>query len=112
MIEKTVLDYLNEKMEVPVYMERPEQPESEYVLVEKTSGRRSNHIGSATIALQSYAGSLLLAAELNEEVIAAMEEIVSLDEIIGVSLNSTYNFTDTSRKQYRYQAVYDIRHYL
>lgn len=35
MIEKTVLDYLNRKLDVPVYMEVPEKPEKEYVVIEK-----------------------------------------------------------------------------
>ena len=40
MIEKTVLDYLNRKLDVPVYMEVPEKPEKEYVVIRK-NGKRS-----------------------------------------------------------------------
>ena len=47
MIEKTVLDYLNRKLDVPVYMEVPEKPEKEYVVIEKTGSGAENHICSA-----------------------------------------------------------------
>lgn len=38
MIEKVVLNYLLERMGVPVYMEEPEKPPQSYVIIEKTGG--------------------------------------------------------------------------
>ena len=111
MIEKIVLDYLNSVLDVPVYMERPEDPDPKYVLLEKTGSGRSNHINRATIAAQSYALTKYEAAELNEAVKAAMDNLIELDSIARSALNSDYDFTDTRSKQYRYQAVYDIVHY-
>ena len=111
MIEKTILDYLSSELSVPVYMERPENDEGEYVLIEKTSSGRENYISSTTIALQSFGNTLYRAAELNEEVKTAMDGIITLNEISSSRLNSDYNFTDTTKKRYRYQAVYDITHY-
>lgn len=108
MIEKIVLDYLNNALYVPVYMERPINPPEKYVLLEKTGGTSENYIKSATLALQSYAGSLFDAATLNEEVKAAMDNIIILKEVMSSELNTDYNFTDTTRKEYRYQAVYDL----
>ena len=60
------------------------------------------------LALQSYGATLYQAAELNEQVKAAMEDIVELDLISRAELNTDYNFTDTQTKRYRYQAVYDL----
>lgn len=108
MIEKIVLDYLNRTLSVSVYMEKPANPPEKYVLLEKTGSSSENYIKSATFALQSYAGSLFDAATLNEEVKAAMDNIVVLIEIMSSELNSDYNFTDTTQKKYRYQAVYDL----
>ncbi len=51
------------------------------------------------------------AAVLNEEVKEAVEGMITLDEVSKVSLNSDYNFTDTTTKEYRYQAVFDINYY-
>lgn len=108
MIEKIVLDYLSGSLSVPVHTEKPEKPPKEYVLIEKTGSSKENFINSATIAIQSYAESLYKAAALNEEVKATMDNIIVLDSISGAKLNTDYNFTDTTKKQYRYQAVYDL----
>ena len=78
------------------------------ILVERTGGGISNRLRFATIAIQSYASSLYNAAQLNESVITAMDSIVQLPNIGSAQLNSSYNFTDTTRKEYRYQAVYDV----
>ena len=108
MIEKIVLDYLNDALNVPVYMEMPENKPDRFVLIEKTGSSRENHIDFATITIQSYAGSLYYAAALNEDVKQAMDDIIALDTVSSAELNSDYNFTDTETKKYRYQAVYDL----
>lgn len=111
MIEETVLDYLSEKIPVMVRMEEELNMPNEYILIEKTGSGKTNHIRRATIAVQSYAGSLYRAMQINEEVKEAMNNIVILDEISKCTLNSDYDYTDTTRKKYRYQAVFDIVHY-
>lgn len=116
MIEKILFDFLSEALyPTPVYMETPDKsPQtipSKWVLIEKTSSAQSNKINTATVAIQSYAASLYEAAELNEAVKAAMlddDGLLTLDAVFGVSLNADYNYTDTTRKTYRYQAVFDI----
>lgn len=115
MIEKVVYDYLNECKIAPVKTELPESVpnpgSSAFIVVEKTGGGKVNHIHTATIAVQSYAPTLYEAADLNEDVKQAMFDIVSLNEISRSSLNSDYNFTDPSTKQYRYQAVFELTYY-
>lgn len=113
MIEKIVLDYLNNALSVPVWAEIPkgEEPPAEFVLIEKTGSSKRDHINYATLAIQSYAASMFDAAVLNEYVKEAMDAVIQLDSICASKLNSDYNFTDTETKEYRYQAVYDITHY-
>ena len=111
MIEAIVLRFLEERLSVPVYMELPERPPREYVIIEKTAGSEENYIASSTIAVQSYAESLYEAAVLNEKLKEAMDEILIREEICTCSLNTDYNFTDTATKKYRYQAVFDLVHY-
>lgn len=111
MIEKIILDYLTDELTEPVYMEEPEAKPVTFVLIEKTGGGKTNHISSATIAVQSYAPSLYEAAALNERVKAAMENAITMDEIVKVTLNSDYNYTNTASKRYRYQAVFDVIFY-
>lgn len=111
MIEKVLLDYLNEALDVPVYMEIPAEHPTSFVLIEKTGSSLENHLYSAVFAIQSYAATMYEAASLNDGVKAAMLAAVELAEITSVSLNSDYNFTDSTTKRYRYQAVFDIFHY-
>lgn len=79
MIEVIIKNYLAEKLSVPV-----------------------------VLAIQSYAPSMYEAARLNERVKAAMDSAAELDAVSASRLNSDYNFTDTTTKRYRYQAVYDL----
>lgn len=111
MIELIVRKFLSKELQVPCYLEhRKDLPES-YVIIEKTGAGGSDFTHSATFAFQSYAPSLQKAAELNEVVKKAVENLITLDEICGVHHNSDYNFTDTETKKYRYQAVYDINYF-
>ena len=92
-----------------------EAPESstDYVLLDQTASRRSNHITTTTVAVQSYGDSYLDAMTLSAEIESAMlNEVVEADEIASIKLQTDYNFTDTATKQYRWQAVYEITHYL
>ena len=108
MIEKIMLDYLNEALTCPAYMERPQDPPREYVIIQKTGSSKANQMCSAMLAFQSYSDSLYGAASLNEVVKRAIENAVTLPEISSAKLNSDYNFTNTAAKQYRYQAVFNI----
>ncbi len=117
MIEIIVKNYLDSVLQVPVKTEREDDPPRKYVLIERTGESVSNLVRTATIAIQAYAGtrmqggSMYEAAELMEEVIAAMDGLRTVDEVSGVYLNTSYNYTDPSTKVYRYQAVYQITYY-
>lgn len=111
MIEQTVLDFLASALTAPAYAEVPPNPPGTFVVVEKTGSGITNCIQRSTLAVQSYAPSLNQAAELNERVKAAMAQAAALPEMCAVRLNSDYNFTDTTIKRYRYQAVFDLTHY-
>ena len=108
MIETIVLDYLSSVLPEPCSLEVPERPPARFVVLEKTGSSRENYINTASFAVQSYAPSLFEAAELNERVKAAMDDLILLPDIFSAKLDSDYNFTDTATKQYRYQAVYNI----
>jgi len=109
MIEKIVLDYLTIQLTpTPVVMEQPKTSVTKFVLIEKTGGGEQNHIESATLAIKSYGASLFEAATLNDLVKTKMKGITSLSTVSSCKLNSDYNFTDTTEKRYRYQAVFNI----
>lgn len=111
-IEKIILNHLNSVMAIPYYMEEPINKPDEYGLIEKTGSTEITKLAcSSTFAIQTYAQSLEDAAERNQEMIEAMDSLINHDEVCHCELNSDYNFTDTTTKRYRYQAVFDVVHY-
>lgn len=110
MIEAIIRNYLlNAGLSVDVFLEVPQDPPAEYVLIEKTGSGRTNHITQAMIAIKSISKqSMYRAASINEEVKNAMDEIIYAEDIFRCELNSDYNFTNTTTKEYRYQAVFNL----
>lgn len=111
MIEITIKDHLAQKLDVQTFLLKPSPSTGSYVVFEKTSSGKADHLLTATFAFQSYGKNLFEAAELNERVKTAVESLIELDSIASVRLNSDYNFTDTTTKEFRYQAVFDIKYY-
>lgn len=111
MIEIILRNYLSAKLNVPCYLEVPKTPPEAYVTLEKTGSSKNNHISESTFAIQAYSTSMYNASSLISEVNGFMEELINLDEVSRVYLNSSYNFTDTTKKQYRYQSIFVITHY-
>lgn len=108
MVERTILDYLSDTVGKSVFMERPPHEPDSFVMLEKTGSSAENHIERATLAIQSYAPTMYQAAQLNYRVKAAMKNIIALPNVSKCVCNSDYNYTDTTGKKYRYQAVFDI----
>ena len=112
MIELTVLKYLKASLtDVTVTAEIRQGMGDTFVLIEKTGGGQSDRLFNSKFAIQSWAGSIYDAMVLNERVKEAMLLLPSVKEVTACSLNSDYNFTDTSTKHPRYQAVFDVVHY-
>lgn len=111
MIELILYNYLSTVKKLTIYMEQPKTKPSAFYLMEKTAGGQTDKVNRATIVIQSYASTLFDAATMNETIKTAMADAVSLDEISRVELNSDYNYTDPTTKQYRYQAVFVVTFY-
>jgi len=111
MIEKIVLDYLNNALEYPTYTQEQNNGEKYFYLIQKVGSSVDNKIDTSMVAIQSYAPSRFEAAEMNYAMIEAMNDIIQLDEIGKCKKNSDYDYTDTSKKRYRYQALFEIVHY-
>lgn len=108
-IEEFIIGYLNRTLsDVVAYGDVPSPVPDRFVTVEQTGGYDEDKVRFATIAVQSWEMTRAEAAELNEEVIAAMEAMISEDEISKCSLDNSYNFTDLTRKKPRYQAVFSV----
>lgn len=113
MIEKIIRDFLVDDLSEPVYTEIPKTYPPTFFVIEKTGSAQVNHIKTSTVAIKSCSkNSLYEAAVMNETLKSLMlYGLIDEPEIIRVDLNSDYNFTDSASGLYRYQAVFDIKHY-
>lgn len=111
MIETVLLDYLENALKLPVSPEYPEDPPERFVVLRFGNTTRENLLETTMVIAESYEGSLLKAAQLNQQVKAAMDALPELPEISAARLASDYPAPDTKNKRYRYQAVYNITHY-
>lgn len=116
MIETVLLNHIktelaNKSLSIPVYFEIPADPPDTLIIIERTGGRYDDHLYRSTFAFRSYAPTLAEAAALDEILVGIVEDSIKQKEIAQAKLNSHYNYTDTSTKKYRYQAVFDFVHY-
>lgn len=112
MIETIVKNFIRSRG-VTAYLELPEDfPEHpRFALVEKVGGGYGEGLSRATVAVQTYGGSLAETAALNQTVKGILLALPELDAVTRCELNSDYNYTDLAHKRQRYQAVYDITYY-
>ena len=114
MIEAIVRQYLIsrdiERIGRNIRMQVPDNPPSEYLIIQKTGSRRDNRVDRAMIAIQSISRtSKEISAVINSAVVEAMMEMADYsDDVYGCELNSDGDFTDPDTKEYRYQAVFNL----
>ena len=119
MIEETIYTYLNDNATVPWFAMRPpsigDHPataNASYGLFEKTNSIKTDHVVTSTFAFQSYAPTLLEAAQISAELRELIEALPGVTtEVSKAQLSGEYNFTNTATKQPRYQAVFSLVHF-
>lgn len=116
MIEVTLLNYLKNALNVPVFMEMPSNPEqladTGFVLFEVSSWNRRDNLCHGIVSLQVYAKSKYEASVLNESVISVMDSARdNLNDLSQSALNTAGPSSDTSIKLPCYRATYDITFY-
>ena len=113
-IEEVVIGYLNSNrnaIEYPAYGDTPykHQLPAHHYMVQKTGSTTRDRITTAQIVVQSVTvQSKAQAARMNEQMVGVMEGIVGTSGISACHINSDYDYTDTTSKRWRYQAVFDI----
>lgn len=115
-IEKRVLNYLVSQSLYGifdhVYAETPVDPPDEYVLIQRTGGGAANKIREHTIITETISRkSKQTAVELHEEVVEAMLRMADTADVYSCRLNSDYESTRADRKEYRFQALWQITPY-
>lgn len=111
-IEKIFRQELDALISEGVYLEEPNPRPTRYVVIEKTNGGEiDRYLYSSMISAFCYADTMEHASDLCETVKRAARTIESNNSICKITLNSDYNYTDTSKKGYRYRALFDVIHY-
>ena len=113
MIEKTVIAYLKKCFpQESVTAEVPSGMPDRFITVEKT-GSQQLGVGlfQSTIAVQSWEKDKLSAAGLSERICEALRCMPDTVDEVTRARGSDYDFTDTTTKRYRYQAVFTLTHY-
>lgn len=111
-IEQFILNHLSEQLDAPVYGDIPSPRPARFITVEQTGSRQLDYINTANIAVQSWAQSRAEAALLNEAVKKAMQAAAASPDISRCHLESDYNYTDLATKTPRYQAVFEVVHFV
>lgn len=111
MIEITIKNHMAERLGVPIFFELPSRPPGTFVVLKVSGNGRENLLDAATLVADSYGPSLLAAAELNDRVKTALDELADLPQISSSRRAGDYPAFDTQNKKYRYQAVQNITHY-
>ena len=107
-IESIVIEYLANKLEVPVYKDVPKDRPNTFVTVENTGGFVDNSIETANVAIQNWSDTEYNASELSilvAETLAQAPYFVS--KILHVNNNLPYSYSDGSG--HRYQFISEIK---
>lgn len=103
---------IRERVYAETPVDKPDDEPDEYLIVEQTGSGDENHIENKMVVVQTISrdrnNGLSKVMAINENVIAAMKKMPEYADVFRCHLNTDYNFTDTSSKKYRWQAVFDI----
>lgn len=107
-IEAFIIEWLSQRLSVPVSGSVPHPLPDRFVTVEKTGGRVSDHIPAARLRIQSWGTSRADAAALGAEAEAAVRSSVQAPEISRAELSASYNDTDRQTEKPRSAATFEI----
>lgn len=108
MIEKTVLDYLTETLQTDnVFLELPNDLPDEFIVFHVIDREKKDHINAVTIEFYSYGKTKLGAAQLDERLRDAMDNIESIPDI-SCHFGGGNDSPDNAIKRPRYRAYYNL----
>lgn len=111
MIEKIIIDYLSEELGIGVYAEMPTPKPSNFVLIKRINGGRTNQISAATFSLYVYSTSMYDTVSLMELVKKLILKATVLPEISSVNIGGENVGTDSNNKVYRCELITNIYYY-
>ena len=108
MIEKTILNYLMEKLDMTdIFLELPNDFPDTFIVFRVIDRGLEDHINAVTVEFMSYGKTKLEAAELDERLREAMLNIVELPEI-SCHFGGGNDNPDITLKRPRYRAYFNL----
>lgn len=107
-IESYIIGYLADALDADVSGSVPHPMPDEFVTVEKTGERLTNHICIARLSIKSWSTSRANAAALAALVNAAMLAATAAPEISSVDLDTSYNSPDLDTNKPRYTSTFEV----
>lgn len=108
LIEPIVLNYLEENLDVPVYMNMPKSIPEKFVIFTTVDRGRKDFINHVTIEFHSYARTKLDAAMIDERVRMLMEDIIFLPEIAASRFGGGNDLNDSQIDRFRYRCYFNL----
>lgn len=107
-IEAAIIAYLTERLEgVKVYADVPEEKPDKFVTVERTGGNMENRLDHPRVAIQAWATRRYVASALMADVDRFMCDMpLYVEDVMGCSRDTTYNWPDPDSRMPRYQGIY------
>lgn len=98
-----------------VYAERPDDPDTPYILVGRAGGSARNLIKTYLINTEvnvkrdeAHGQTKLYALNIQDDLLEAMEDIAAETSLYRCRKNSDYDATRTDTGEYRYQALWEV----
>lgn len=112
MIEVAIRNYLaNEINPIPVLMEQPKSPPTEYVLLRLADAGLVNNVDAATFFVTVRSDTLYKAAQLRDSVKDALLEAISEDFVTSSTLGGESAQTDSANHVYQYELTFNFYYY-
>ena len=107
-IELLLVRLLNDALDIPVSTDIPANRPDNFVVLERTGGRRRHGYDTPTVAIQVYGKDRVNASKSADTVARALESLVSHPTIGSVSITGPYNYPDLDAKHSRYQLTVNL----
>lgn len=114
MIEITIRNHLTNStdgLSVPVLMEQPKNPPSEYVILRLADSGRINYIDAATFFITVTSDTLYNAAVLRDQVKDLLFDAIRLDSVSNVTFGGENASIDSANRRYVYDLTFNFYYY-
>lgn len=111
MLETTLRDYLMDQLDIPVYLEKPADKPSLYVVLRRIDSGMINQVAAATFSFKCIAETLYEAAQLSTQVKEALLESIELSVISSAKLGGENGRVDASERGYEYELIFNFYYY-